>query len=280
MTAPPGAIYPDPSTDPFLPSSSYSYESYIGVPQGYRGVPTGTSDYVGGGRFTGIAPPTVQYQKPLYTYGDIAKLSGNPQGIVAQQMMLYNTGYLTPDEDWHVGVLDEGTIGALQEYLGDANRMGMTKEQLFNYIRQNGKSTGMTSGSSSSYGSSGADYSPYTTTTTQSNVTLSSRASARAFLIQAMASEMGREPTAAEVRRFTRLLNARQEKNPTTTKTTTTTDPSPSGDSTVTSKSTTKESKVDPTQAAERYAEKIGGNEANRFQAANFMSVIEQMVGL
>lgn len=271
--------YDPGTTDPFT-ESGYDIGDYVGVPQGYAGVPVGTRDYVAGGRFTGIAPPEVKYQQPLYTYENIASLSGNPQAIIAQQMKLYNTGYLTPDEDWHIGVLDEGTIGALQEFYGDANRMGMTTEQLYEYIRKNGKSTGMTTGSYG-YGSGGAeDYSPYTQTTTQSNVTLSTRASARAFLVQAMATEMGREPTAQEVRRFTRMLNAREEKNPSVTKTTTTTDPSPSGDSTVTSDSTTKPSKVDPGRAAEKFAEKEGGNEAQRFQTANFMSVIEAMVGL
>lgn len=272
----PPPTYYNPSNDPYLPSSTQSYEDYIGVPQGYQGPVVGYRPLP-----PGHQPQPIR-QEPIYTYGDIARMAGNTAKIAEYQQALWNTGYLTPDDDFQIGLMGEDTVSALQDFWGTANMNGLSDKELYDYITS-GKGGSSSSSSSSYYGSgggSGADYSPYTSTTTTSSVNLSSRAGARAFLVQAMATEMGREPTQKELTKFLRRLNAKEEKSPTVTKTTTTTDPSPSGDSTTTSDSTTKQSKVDAGREAEKYAEQIGGNEANSFQASNFMSVIESMVGL
>lgn len=277
----------------------------VGVPEGYSinqgvtpppGVPTS-----GPGYYVPDAPAAGQkiIDEPRYTYHDLAGLYGAPPDQVsAWQMRLYNMGLLDGGS-FMVGIYDNATHDALENAMTIANANGLSIGEMEDILKQ-GKKTAQDMGWTSSGSGSGssASYDPYTNTTnsttvsTAENISLTGRGGARALLVQAMANEMGREPTKKEVSRFLRSLHQAERAHPSTTKsttkstTTTTTDPSPSGDSTTTSKTNSdttnvsRESNVDPNQKAIQFARQHGGKEAQAFQAGQFMEVINSLIGL
>lgn len=274
--------------------------NYVGVPSDYS-VPTSYAPLPNTApRFTGTEPaPIPQFEKPTYTYDHLASYYGKPPAeVFSVQARLYNMGLLDGGS-FMPGIYDPTTRDALENAMTIANANGLTLGEMQKILKEGGK-TAQQMGWTSTSGGSGAapSYEPYTTTTnsttvsTNENISLTGRGGARALLVQALASEIGREPTRKEVSRFLKSLNAAERRNPTTTKSTTessnttTTDPSPSGDTSVTSntktdtQNVTRQSDLDPGQKAIQFARQTGGNEAKRFQAANFFSVIEQMVGL
>lgn len=122
---------------------------------------------------------------------------------------------------------------------------------------------------------------PTTTTQTSESTNLSSRPTARAVLAGALATEMGREPSRAEVDAFLTGLNMAEKKNPTITTTTTTSDPNPKDHTVaVTSSSTTEQSDVDPAAKARNYAKDLDPQEAKRYQEGNYYGLIAQMLGV
>jgi hypothetical protein len=284
----------------FIPFASGELDQYVGVPLGYRAPAGFTTPPVTAPRFTGTEPtPQAQFTKPNYTYQHLASYAGaEPSRVASIQMRLYNMGLLSGGS-FMLGIFDETTHDSLEEAMTIANANGYTLGEMEDILKE-GKKTAQQMGWTSDGGGSGstASYSPYTTTqtsttvSTSENIALTGRGGARALLVQALANEIGREPTKKEVTRFLRSLNAAERKNPSTTKSTTkststtTTDPSPSGDTSVTqntetdTKNVTRQSDLDPGQKAIQWARQHGGNEAKRFQAANFFSVIESMVGL
>lgn len=292
-------------TDPLIGPDTFDPNSYIGVPEGYEKLigyqPSPTGRY-GAHIAAGQVPdPVPIYREPIYQYEHLAKFTQlDQESIASWQMRLYNMGFLDEGSMNGIGIMNEGTYEAMQAAMATANQNGMNLTQLERNIiagRPVEKAMGFTS--SGGYGSGSTNpYEPTTTTSTstststQENVSLTGRGGARAVLVNAMATEMGREPTPNEVRRFLRSLHAAERRNPSrsrttsTTTSTTTTDRDRSGDTSVDTDTDTdtrtvsRQSNVDPTQKAEKFAEQIGGKEAERFQAANFFSVIEQMVGL
>jgi hypothetical protein len=280
--------------DPYYDDPTpYNPSTFVGVPQTYRAV-------VGYDR-TGYLGQSLEpnYRKPIYTQNDLANAAQLPQDqMLALQMRLVNMGALTQPD--YPGFFDSATHDALEQVMGIANTRGWSMDQMEKYLDDNHKAfkdMGWTS-SYGSTGSGGADYGPTTVTSdstsisTQENISLTGRGGARAVLVQAMANEMGREPTKKEVDRFLRSLNKAERNNPATTKSTTTThqstttDPSKSGDTSVSSTSTSdtknvsRASDVDPSQRAEHFAEKTGGKEAQAFQAGRFMDVLSSLIGL
>lgn len=280
--------------------------AFIGVegsrgPQiGYGPHPTG---YAPSNTFTGSTPMDtgpIYGPKPIYQEQDISALYGaSRQQVAAQQMLLYNAGYLSSSGDWAIGTMTQGYMeDQLRKAMGDANRNGLTLNELYDRIRA-GVMKGPDSPFGSSAGSGGGYTGPTTTTTTSDttqsseNVQLTGRGTARQLMIGALAQEIGREPNGREVSRFLRALNKEQRQHPSTSvtesssTTTSTTDPDPKSHSTAvststdaTSSTTTKESKIDPGTEAEKFAEHVSPKEESRFEGAGFMDVIAQMLGV
>lgn len=248
--------------------------------------------------YPGVLSPQDAVAPQMWTTEQFIK-GWNFQQSAYVQALLDAHGYLSGE--YHQGQWYDKTITALNDAM-DASR---SERMEFSKFLMTGAPPKLASGSlsSSSGGGTGPDMSPKTYTETSTNTTdttsnqvnLSSRAGARQVLVGALATELGREPTAHEVSVFLRNLNRRERRNPTvshTTGTTTTTssrtvDPSKSGSSTTSSSkttgettTTTKQSNVDPAAMAERFAKQENPEEWRMFQNAQYYDVLAQMLGM
>lgn len=241
----------------------------------------------GGQPYVNIRPPTGTYSDTKQTSVIAVGPDGGPihvrslfrtddiRGTLAWQQMLQANGLLA-STGYSRGNWDDPTREALMKAMYQANKAKMPLQAwlqrgaLLNPDYVNG--TG-------SY--AGATYNgPVTTTQTSSSINLTSRGTARLILAQALAQELGREPSPNEVSDFLKGLNQREENNPSVTTTTTTTKPDGKHDTSVTSTSRTKEPNTNPTAMAERFAEGVDPKESERYQTGNYYNVIAQMLGV
>jgi hypothetical protein len=239
---------------------------YIGVPdlyvvqQGYYQSNTGHPSQRGNQPIFGV---------PHYTNSMVNALWGKgPEQVFNTQYMLYSLGYLptfTP------GTMSEKTQKAFEQAATDANRNGITFEQmLINRAKAMGaKGVAGLPGGSGGGGGGGS----LARTITQTSVNLTSREGAMSVLANALASELGRQPSQAELTRFVTGLNKQERANPTVSTVTT--------DATGTEKSrTTKQGNVDSGYEATQFAKSAPlAAERNRFQDSQYFDVIAQMIG-
>ena len=201
----------------------------------------------------------------MYSVEDFQRMDSDQ--IKYFQGALAANGYLSGA--YRKGGVDSSTADALEAAFGDATANGMTLQE---WLRAKGSSDG------SSYGAPGGGGSqPYTgpTTTTSTSVSLSTRATARSVLSAALTQQLGRAASNKEVNAFLKGLNVKEKDNPTVTTTTST----PDGHNTNVD-STTKASKIDPTDQAQQWGEKHNVKEGQRFQGAMYVDAIHSMLGM
>lgn len=265
---PPGT--PDPT--------SYSPGIYIGVPNDwkvYSGDVGGASDalfqpnsgYGPSGTPLVNAQPTYRY--PQYTYDMRERLRGSDKDTAqAWQRALMDAGYLAAGH--YTGTFDEATADAAGQAMADANRAGKTLNQLF---MDTAASQAEWTAAHPKPGPKAPRVSP-ARDLTSSSVTLTGRAGAQAVLTNALAQQLGREPTPGEVTRFMHSLNAEERANPSVTRT-----HIAAGGNSQTSTST--QSDVDPSGSADIFAKtnKATQGERQAYRDSNYFDVINQMLG-
>ena len=248
------------------------------------------SEY-GGQPYVNVRPPSGVYSSVKQTSVVAVGPDGGPvhvrslfrtddiRGTLAWQQILQANGLLA-STGYSRGNWDDPTREALMKAMWQANKAKMPLQAWLqrgamlnpDYVNGTGDFTG---------GGAPAPYNgPVTTTQTSNSINLTSRGTARLILAQALAQELGREPSPNEVSDFLKGLNQREENNPTTTTTTTTTKPDGKHDTTVDSTSRTEEPNTNPTAMAERFAENVDPKEAKRYQTGNYYGVLEQMLGV
>jgi len=239
---------------------------YIGVPDQYvvqQGVTTSNTGHPsqrGNQEIWGV---------PHYTNSMVNALWGKgPEQVFNTQYMLYSLGYLptlTP------GTMSDKTAKAFENAAADANRNGITFEQMLSN-RQRATGSGGSSGGGGASGGGGGGRS-LARTITQTSVNLTSREGAMSVLSNALAAELGRQPSQAELTRFVTGLNRQERSNPTVSTVTT--------DATGTEKSrTTKQGNVDSGYQATQFAKSAPlAAERNKFQDSQYFDVIAQMIG-
>lgn len=223
---------------------------------GYQNNPAMAAHYGTSAAYTGV------YGTQRYTTGMLDGLYGAPRNqIYSVQGGLYSLGYLTK---FVPGVYDQHTRDALERAMADANRNGMSLEQMLNSQRSSGSQFG--GGGSGGGGGGGGG------TTVQRSISLTSREGAMSVLQGALANELGRQPTPKELTDFTKALNAKEQANPTVTTTTV------SGKNV---SQTTKQGNVDPNVTATDFAKQTPrAAERNKFQDSQYLDVISQMLGV
>ena len=245
--------------------------TYVGVPDDYK-VLTGYAQnpdyqpYMGPGYGMGgssMAQQNPVYRVPQYTYDELGAMRGqSPQRIFEVQRLLYNTGYLA--SGFRTGWYDKSTEEALADAMADANRQGLTLDQLAARI-----SAGQKGLKGTGYGGSGSGPRDITST----SVSLTGRAGAQQVLTQALAQQLGREPSPTEVTRFLKSLNTEERANPTVTHT-------HIGAGGAKQSSTTTQSDVNPSASAEAYA-KTGPfqTERGKYQDSIYFDLLGSMMG-
>lgn len=247
--------------------------TYVGVPDNYL-VPQGYSKqlhYAGMGANGPIYNPTPVYGQPMYKQSDLSALYGKGPGQVWDtQRKLYSLGLLPT---FIPGTYDNKTRDALEKAYAIANANGVSldgmlanRDNLQKMLAKAGYGGGSGGG-----GGGGASAGPRTIT--QTSVNLTSREGAQQILAQALTQQLGRQPTPAELTRFTKALNVQEKANPTVT----TQHISASGASQST---TTKQGNVDPQFQADKFAKTTSPAERNRFQDSQYMDVLANMLGV
>lgn len=248
--------------------------TYVGVPDDYQ-VLTGYAKnpayqpYMGPGYGQGggsLAPQAPVYRQPIYTYDELASMRGqSPQKIFAAQAMLYNTGYLA--SGFRTGWFDQNTEVALAAAMADANRQGLTLDQLGARLQAGEKGLKGSGAGGSSSGSSGPR------DITSRSVSVTGRAGAQSVLTQALSQQLGREPTPAEVTRFMHSLNAEEKASPSVTHT----HIAAGG---ANQSSTTTQTDVSPSASAEAFA-KTGPfkQERGKYQDSLYFDILGSMMG-
>jgi hypothetical protein len=268
-----GAPSGSSSDNPFAAYSigNRSSGTYVGVPDNYKvtvGYAQGWApDYSHG--YQGQVPgqtmkPVVRV--PIYTYDDLVGLRGQPPANVFDtQRALYNAGYLTGN--FRAGFFDRNTEEALSDAMADANRNGMKLPEMFGMIAQGQKGL-KGSGSSGGGGGGGGPRD-----IVSKSVSLTGRAGAQSVLTQALAQQLGREPTAKEVTRFLHSLNAEERQHPTITRT----HISAGG---ANQSSTTEQSDVDASGEAVQWGKKNKAlkGEATKYQDSLYYDVLSSML--
>lgn len=296
---------PEPASGAYTgPAEAWNMQgntgTYVGVPdayrvqQGYVNDPAMAAHYGTKQAFVGV------YGVPQYRYSDIDALWGKPKGQVFDlQYKLYALGLLPT---FIPGTMDMNTQTAAEKAFEVANKNGTTIEQMLNQSNPaTGKPLAGGAGPAGSGGvstSSSSSSSVSTSRQTQRSITLTSREGAMAVLSNALAQELGRQPSQAELTRFTKSLNAAQMANPdvSTSTSTTATQASQSGSSSTsgshtsshtssrsssntTGTSINKQGNVDPAYEATQFAKTTAPAERNRFQDSQYFDVIANMIG-
>ena len=243
--------------DGIVPNSG----QYVGVPdsyrvqQGYVNDPRMAAHYGTRQAYVGV------YGVPTYTYAEVNSLYGKPKGQVWNyQYQLYALGYL---HSFTPGRMGASTESAFLRAAEDANKNGMTFEQM---LAQGKGGPGSPGSGARGPGGGGPR------TVTQSSINLTSREGAQQILANALAQQLGRQPSDSELTRFTRSLNAHERANPTVT----TTHYAAGGTA---SSSTTKQGNVDTGYEADQFGKKVAPAERNRFQDSQYMDIIASMIG-
>lgn len=246
-----------------IPDDGYSVGGQVVVGQGPR-----TPQWDATARHYGYTGKTYENvtRAPVYTNSMLSALWGKgTRQILSWQMAANALGYLPT---FVPGSMTEKTRSGLERLFGDANKSGLTVEQMLHRRKASFKALGLTDSLGGGGGGGGGPR-----TVTQSSVNLTSREGAMQILQNALAQELGRKPTGSELTRFTRALNRRESKNPTVTTT------NYSGDGSHVS-SKTKQGNVDPTTSAESFAKTVAPAERNRFQDSQYLNVIADMLGV
>lgn len=263
MTTP----YPE-STSPWVVRSGEP-----GLPLGYQAA-HGYGDnpaYVNYPGYTGYGTARgMTYGQPVYTYRDLDSMWGKgPAQVYGVKDMLYRLGYLSRT-DASTPFWSKSANSALQDAMADANKNGITLDQMYQANQKNG---GGNSGSGSGSGSGGGR-----SVSTSSSVSLTSKEAAHQILGQALAQQLGRQPTAAETAAFLRSLNATEKANPSTSTTVSTFDGSGNSHSSTTSKSVN----INPSAEADAWTQNNSALAAERkgYQGALYFDVIGKMLGI
>lgn len=246
--------------------------TYVGVPDNYL-VPQGESKqlhYSGMGASGPQYTPETVYGQPMYRKSDLMALYGKGPGQVWDtQRKLYSLGLLPT---FVPGTYDQKTRDALEVAYTAANANGVSLDAMLanrDSVQEMLKKAGLGGGGSSG-GGSGSSGGPRTVT--QSNVTLTSREGAQQVLSQALAQQLGRQPSPDELTRFTRALNVQEKANPTVT----VQKINAKGDNQST---VTKQGNVDNAYQADQFAKTTSPAERSRFQDSQYMDTIAQMIG-
>ena len=208
------------------------------------------------------------YSRPIYTIEDVQGLRGqDPQQIYEVQKALYNAHYLTSIN--HGKIFDAETETALGRAMGDANVNGMTLPDMFDAIASGDKSLKLAGKGGSASGGSGSGPRDITST----SVSLTGRAGAQQVLQNALAQQLGREPTPQEVTRFMSGLNAEEKANPSVTHT-------HIGASGANQSSTTTQSSVDAAASALEWSksEKSIQGERKKYQDSTYFDILHSML--
>lgn len=272
---------PKASTDPYA-SVGTPAGTYVGWDPKKYDVPIGPGYFVSVGMrpdvsqinnpsssFYGQVGAAPIYSSPIYKTTDLNALAGKSwQQIWAVQRVLANAGLLK--SGFLAGTYDQATRDALEKAMYVANLNGISLDTLFQ--RQDlikkmyaAQGYGTSGGGGGGGGGAGGTY-------TQSSINLTSKAQAKGILAAALAQEIGRQPTDAELNQFVSVLNKQERANPTIT--TTTVDSTGKSTSTV-----TKQGNVDAQQSAEDYSRTASPDEASRYQGANYFGVLERLMG-
>lgn len=241
----------------------------------------GQSTYLGSRFYQ--SPPT--YGTPQYTYRDLDSMWGKGQDVVlGNKDMLWRLGFMSATQRDAGGFWTQADNNSMREAMAVANKNGVSFAQLYEQQQRNGKTIGASSaGGSGSSGPGGNRYSVSTSSSTSTSVNLSSRESAHAVLSQALANEIGRQPTNAELAQFLRTLNATERANASvSTSSGRSVSDRLTGNSTSTSSSKSTSHSVDPTAEATAFAKGNAAlaHERESYQGANYMSVIAKMIGV
>lgn len=252
----------------------------------------------------GIANPPVP--APVVTVDSIVKTGGaSPEDRALTQTwqaILAIHGYL--DGDYNHGMWDAKSVGALEDAFDTArmNRVPLM-EVLQTSPAQLRKETGATAGDASgtpqTSTSDSTSHSTSTSTSISRSVNLSTRSAARAILTSAMATALGREPTAQEVQEFQNGLNADERRHASVSRSNSTSESSGSSHSTSTrapggshTTSTSNETSTSDSQShstsystspdaqAKQFAEQNNKKEFSRYQGGRYMDVIAALIGM
>ena len=264
--------------DPYVDSwdNSANTGSYVGVPDAYK-AQVGERFDPSKVNYPGYSTTANIYAQPHYHNSEIDALWGKPAGVVAKwQMKAWALGFLP---SFVPGTMDDKSREGLMKAMAVANKNGLTLDEMLQ--RRNLVLGGQPGGKNGSRGNGpgGGGPSTSTSTSTMRSISLTSREGAYAVLANALGQELGRNPTQAELTRFTHALNAKERANPTVTSQSSTTTTSGTHSST-SGTSTSKQGNVDTGYQATQFG-KTGAlaPEFSKFQDSQYMDVISQMIG-
>lgn len=207
-----------------------------------------------------------------------------PEQMAQLQAQLLRAGLL-PSTYKPTGTLDEDTRKALTELKAQSQASGMSDlDTLRTSIEQRALAASGAYGADLASGGQAADNSPAVSVNkTVTEPLLTDPMTARGFIRDAMQSRLGRAPTADEYHQFRNLLSNTEGGQDVTTTRSVTKPGKTDNDSSTTTRVTRSDDTTDPTPAtlADEMTRKGAlGREANTVQAADFMRVIQQRVGL
>jgi hypothetical protein len=185
--------------------------------------------------------------------------------IQSWQAFFVNQGKLKPGQ-FVYGAWDASTQKAMYDLMGEANAMGQKVDNVKAMYEASWQQPG--GGPPGTGYGSGAPSGP--TSTTQRIFSITSLAKGGEILKAYLQQELGRDPSAAEVAAYMRLLNGKERKNPTVVRTTY------SADGTA-STSTTTEANVDPGASADDFVSESLKKEKGARDTMEYMSLLDGM---
>jgi len=275
------------------------YKVNLGRLPNWQQQPQARGDNLGGVVLGGNFRGSKVWAYPQIYEEDVLRVGRMSEGNrLALQDKLAVLGYIR-------GTVNPGDIGqieaAYKSAMADANHVGAksVNRYLDDKLRMYAASGGLGSGDSGSGGSGSGGSTTYSSTSISNqsmvsrSVNLTGRGTAEGILRSALQQQLGRAPSKKEVSDFKRALNRKERRNPTitrsnsstTTNTTTTTkgkSQSSTSNTSGSSKSVTKQSDIDPGEEALDFAtsSKALRRERNRYQDAQYMDVLSNMLGL
>jgi len=209
---------------------------------------------------------------PQYKPGDQVSIAipWNQEKIRDIQMKMTRAGALNPEMSSRRGVWGTGEIAAAEAVMGFANLRGWDFDRALDTLVLDGDARQQAGLDGS--GGPGGSGSRGPLSVTDTSYSLSSLDQARQALAAVMATQIGRKPSDAEVRKFLGQLNAKERKAPITTTTTQT----PSGAFQTTLK---KDRSIDPTEEATRFTQAQAPGEVQGYGEVQYYDILASVIG-
>lgn len=215
------------------------------------------------------------YGQPIYTRSHMDAFLGRAayQDVLEMQRKLYNYGFI--DKIQTPGFADASFMKGLEYLYATANQNGVTINDIFARMDNAGARLGLKIGPTGLAGGGESGDGGGTSTTTSTSISLTSRAGAWQVLISALTNELGREPTDAEISRFSKSLNAKERADPSVSTSTTTYD----AEGNAKTSTTSRQSGVEPTAEAMVFARSPAmAAERRQYKGAQYFDVIADML--